>query len=887
MSDKIKVAGYSKKEVYNGNIIYTNFSPDLVGLQLASDGGTPLFTMGNFAVTTNLEPKVEKNFTSNYYSSFVSLEDLKITQSDLSSLFNNGTPLLNLNKSNLKYYARFGSLIEFVRVSLEDIIINWPASLYVTSLYFDNTGNALMLPTYSNYTYNSITNTSNFSVNTNLLTNNFSINYLSNGTIIDTFNETNDLRNLAVNYASYSILVDGNEYDVIGFTGSTTLEDDYMYLEVKGNVFSGISTTTSYHIKPNKTNVETFFAKLPDFESYLLNRMVTPIYTANFKYSIKSESGTIIYTEKDVTWPVSDGYNIEFDTFEYDTYAASLLDIAANSDLVDSNLMNRFLVSESITAFDTVPVFLAEEHLDTSGQKVNKTLNIYGAEFDSINNYIVGISFAHTVSYDKQDNTPDVYLKDLAKVLGWDLISSVVENDLLTNIIQTSESTYSGQSVGLTAIQADIELWRRLILNSPWIWKSKGARKAIEFLLKFIGSPDGLVTFNEHVYKIDAPIDVDMFTKILEANNLSTDLASYSIDKDGYPYFQPDTNDMYFQGNGKWYRETGGSGSTIDITTGNNPHAGLYDGGNKYLNQLRNLIQNFTPVVISSETITTNVSDLFLNYNKGDITNYNGSTYVDVKYENGASISRCLGSFVSIIDDPKPEPLQPGCGCGVNKNDDALSICISGKTPPTPPACPDVKTSTLSTTNEYYVFNKYQYDQNGNQLTNTYQTIFTSKSCCNSKSGSLTYTETYDTVSNEINAGYVCCKNTSSTKCGCSVACDWLLVDAITIPNFTGQYCEFKTLKGYGSNVVVTSDGSHCPSTWTNKIANITDPYTGLVGFGCQLTSQGIIEFDRIKNYFLIKSNGGEGGNTCCNYTYTVYNANNPSSTPISNLLGG
>jgi hypothetical protein len=44
--------------------------------------------------------------------------------------------------------------------------------------------------------------------------------------------------------------------------------------------------------------------------------------------------------------------------------------------------------------------------------------------------------------------------------MGWDLISSVVENDLLSNYVKTAESDYSGESTGLTPIQADIELWK-------------------------------------------------------------------------------------------------------------------------------------------------------------------------------------------------------------------------------------------------------------------------------------------------------------------------------------------------------------------------------------------------------------------------------------------
>jgi hypothetical protein len=77
---------------------------------------------------------------------------------------------------------------------------------------------------------------------------------------------------------------------------------------------------------------------------------------------------------------------------------------------------------------------------------MNKTLHIYGRNFDEINKYIKGISFSNVVTYDKQDNTPDIYLKNLASVLGWDLISSVVENGLLS-LCYINKSTYSGHTL--------------------------------------------------------------------------------------------------------------------------------------------------------------------------------------------------------------------------------------------------------------------------------------------------------------------------------------------------------------------------------------------------------------------------------------------------------
>jgi hypothetical protein len=41
--------------------------------------------------------------------------------------------------------------------------------------------------------------------------------------------------------------------------------------------------------------------------------------------------------------------------------------------------------------------------------KKDKTLHIYGRQFDEINNFITGIAFANTVTYDKQ-NIPQMLI---------------------------------------------------------------------------------------------------------------------------------------------------------------------------------------------------------------------------------------------------------------------------------------------------------------------------------------------------------------------------------------------------------------------------------------------------------------------------------------------
>jgi hypothetical protein len=880
---RVKVVGYAKRDLFGNGIEYRNFSPDLVGLQIASEGGTPLFTMGNFNITTNMDPKSDKFFITNKFSNFVSLTDLDLSLANANKLLSdNAGVLLNLDKTNLKYNAQFGSLSEFVRVSLENIIINWPASLYVNNLALDVNNYSILGNTYDNYIYDYLSDTAFFRVNTTFINNKYQLNILKNGSILDTFNASNDLRNVTVNYAAYAVLLNGNEYPVLNFTAATHSTNDYVYFSVKGNPFSGISTSNiSYHIKPNKIKEETFFNELPDFEAYLLNRLITPKYTAKFNYSVKSDDGVVLYTSDSVIWPTSDGYNIDFDTSGYIDYVTKLLDITTNNDLSTSDLMNRVLVSDSISSFDTAPINIYDLDRDSTGQKVTKTLRIYGRSFDDINNFIDGISFANTVSYNKLDNIPDIYIKNLARVLGWELMTSVVENGLLSNYVTTSKSSYEGQSVGLTPVEADIELWRRLILNSPWLWKSKGTRKSIEFLLKFIGVPGGLVTFNEYIYKAEAPIDIDLFKLALDLNGLdNTDLSIYPIDGNGYPYPLANSDTLYYQNYGLWFRETGGLNSTQDILTGNNPHLGPYDGGFAYINQFKGLIPNFSAVTLTSETITTGTTALFTNYDIGTITNYTGPIHVDVMNDDGSDIDKCVVVTSKIIPDPMPQALINECGCGHTEDDDVLSMCIKINEAEPPQICKDMvyPPKDIGVGYSYFQYFTYNanggifYDNNNNPIVNG--SIYTTKECCKANGGFPTI---YSTMNgNKVkNTGYVCCQtNRVDGICGCNVACQWSLIfDPLLLDGV--NYLQFQ--KEDNSLGIVTPDGSHCPHAgYTDLAPNIKDPYTGEIGFACRLSQKGLEDLAR-GDYGLMNiwiKNKKNGDVDCCDkltFTKSLY----------------
>jgi hypothetical protein len=893
-NSRIKVSGYAQKITFSDGIEWRPFSPDLVGLQLASEGSTPLFTMGNFSVTTNTDPKKTKIFTTKNFSNFVTLTDLDLTlESAQELLTNNAGVILNLDKRNLSNFSLFGSLTEFVRVSLEDIITNWPAALYVNPVYsiapdyITQTGY-----TVENYIYNDVTQQSTFKVSVNTIANTFQINFLQSGSLTNTFNEDNSLRNLVLNYQSYAISYNNVEYDVIGFTGATSSTDDYLYFSVSGNVFSGLSSSDYpiYYVKPNLDKENLFYNSLPTFEAYLLNRLTNPKFTATFNYSIKTDSGNLLYVTNSVTWPTTDGYNIDFDTDAYNDYASSLLDISSNFDLTTSNLMVRFLVTESITDFDTTDVHLGPLDQDQTDQKVNKTLVIYGREYDELNNYINGIQFANTVTYDKNNNTPDIYIKNLARVLGWDLISSVIENDLLTSYIQPNQSTYSGQTVGLTPVQADIELWRRLILNTPWLWKSKGTRKAIEFLFKFIGTPLGLISFNEYVYLAENKIDLDIFRKALQLNQLDDNVSLYPVSVSGYPQPLPNTSTNYYQNNGLWYRETGGDNSTIDINTGNNPHIGPYDGGYAYINQFRNLIPNFSSVTISSETVTTTSTNIFTNYNRGTMTSYNGGVFVDVTTEDGVDFSNCYIVDSSIVLDPKHRQDQTNCGCLTNENLKSLSICLdklnttTGGVNLNPPACQDIASMSRDPSTGVINFNFYQYNMDGSVYTHNgqpvlYTTPFVNVECCNfSQATPYFYNQTQvnpNTQEKElVNSGYICC--TVGNTCGCITTCGWKL-DSSRYYNVAGMdYLYFETEDG--TKRLTSQDGCNCIDTYTVKVP-ITDPITGQMGVGCQLTQLGMTDIVQQNSIINNTYNSRADGTIGCQEVFT------PVQEPVCDLV--
>ena len=464
------------------------FGDNLVGNQFTD--GSSQFTLGNFSIRNNVTDKISRDFSFGNFSQPITLESMNITdtQQMLEFSSNRLDVFINYDRSVVSNYTLYGSLRERFKVSVQNVIKKFPGGIRFNSIrtwsdyVSGNTATSILYYPSENNTF--------LNLNLSNSRNPFDIEFTSNSTI---YNDPNvePLRNLANTYEKYSLFVGGKSYPLVFLrptTGNTTTGN--LYIGVKGNPFSGQSSSTlELLVRPNNNEVELAFDSLDDVDRILVERKTVPLYTATFQVPQETDNGRLVQTQKYVTWPTDGLWNILITGRSFDRYVNNLYEISDEFDSYKTNLISRLLTTASFKEFDTVD------------NKVEKVLQIYGRSFDEIKKYIDGLAYMTNVTYDSINNIPNKLLKNLAHTLGWKTPSAIENEDLLDSLFNTSDNnTFPNEGIGKTPFELDSELYRRLILNTAYLFKSKGTRKAIEFMLRFVGAPDALIEFNENVY---------------------------------------------------------------------------------------------------------------------------------------------------------------------------------------------------------------------------------------------------------------------------------------------------------------------------------------------------------------------------------------------------
>jgi hypothetical protein len=557
------------------------FSDNIVGLQTVEGGG---LTQGNFEFTTAVTEKVNRTFNVGAFSEPMTLDMMNIDSLEESRriLATQFRVYPNFDITQVLNFSMYGSLSERFRVSITKIINYFPASLDVLFSNSDfvtgNTAYDIVYDVQNDETY--------FKVNVDSIRNTFDIDYSVSASTNLTMREldVSPYRNLNNTYLDYCVSIDDNIYKIFAFIPSETLSSGELTFYVSGSPFGTTATTIQqeYQIRPNDFIVDkTFLENFDEVEKFLLNRLVRPEYTAVFQVPQQNEYGQT-YTEfQQVTWPKDGPWNLDIRSFLFDSYLEQIQAIAVNLDSFKTNLISRFLVSDSLKEFDTL------------GRKVEKIFQIYGRSFDQIKQFVEGLAYMNSVNYNPSNDIPSELLINLSQTLGWSSnFSPITNEDFLSSVFgNTSTPTYPGYARALTPTELNYAYYRNLILNASYLFKSKGTRRSVEFLLRLIGAPDSLIEYNEHIYLADQKINLDQFDNqwaqisggtyvqdtptyavgqtysikgqlytAFTTNSTYTDanitLDDYPIDFEGYPKAPVNTESYFFQIGAGWYETT-------------------------------------------------------------------------------------------------------------------------------------------------------------------------------------------------------------------------------------------------------------------------------------------------------------------------------------------
>jgi hypothetical protein len=164
----------------------------------------------------------------------------------------------------------------------------------------------------------------------------------------------------------------------------------------------------------------------------------------------------------------------------------SFIEHCKNFDSYKTNLISRFLTTASLKEFDT------------TDKKLEKVLQLYGRSFDETKKFIDALANMNSVRYNVKNDIPSQLLRNLSQTLGWGInMSPISETQLLDSVFNSAESNFSGVPIGQTPEELNYQYFRNLLLNSAFLFKSKGTRKSIEILMRLIGAPEFLVDFND------------------------------------------------------------------------------------------------------------------------------------------------------------------------------------------------------------------------------------------------------------------------------------------------------------------------------------------------------------------------------------------------------
>lgn len=455
----------------------------------------------------------------------------------------NNTSILS-DSNDIRDYAYYGSAVEMLRASIENIIKWFPGRFWGTDSLISRANNTLwynvsniVTDGHHNYVVQYDEDPSQCGIY--VVQNPFTIDFYNTNIVVGKYD--NVLRNMPLSFKQYTL----NGYEIktwnVWAKPYSECDEDYtikydiaitygpnysghLYGMAIENEVVWCTTILDLIVQPKDDIINEYFKNLTGLEAKLLSTKFNPIYTTKFITPIPygNNRPDYLYIERSYTWP-SSGYCIQVDTVAFQNYFNSLYDLATKMDELWCDNLWRNMTHEAISNFDWTYTkeYDEGEEVDNiiGGTRMEGILRIWGRCFDDIKRYIDGISLKNCVTYDVGTaNLGNAELSDKASLLGWEIYSTKLNQSdnlyLTNNFINTyiskldqterwdcSESNNvdcgafvsyekwfnSRNPEAISQNDVDNNFMNRLLLSTGEIFRTKGTKQAIEMVFGLFG----------------------------------------------------------------------------------------------------------------------------------------------------------------------------------------------------------------------------------------------------------------------------------------------------------------------------------------------------------------------------------------------------------------
>jgi len=143
----------------------------------------------------------------------------------------------------------------------------------------------------------------------------------------------------------------------------------------------------------------------------------------------------------------------------------------------------------------TIPEYIL---MNTYNDDYIKFIDMTSHHFDILWSYITHLSRFNTREHNQLQSFPDKMLYDVTKNFGWILSNGSVNSSIGKNElgVTTGDSKLQPERDGLvTKSDKDRthEIWRRILNNLPYIYKSKGTARGVESIINTYGIPSTIL----------------------------------------------------------------------------------------------------------------------------------------------------------------------------------------------------------------------------------------------------------------------------------------------------------------------------------------------------------------------------------------------------------